>query len=328
MSRWIPRLRAGWDRFWFAPATPENLGFCRLLFFAGVLVFTRRDYSALAGVSAVFWKPIWWFRLLGFPQPSRELLETLQVIWRLALAASCVGVWTRAATAVSFFAGTYLLGLQYCFGGSNHAKIIVVWAMASLAMSRCGDAWSVDRWAKARRGWPEPAASGEYRWPIRLVWVAMACAFFAAGISKLRHAGLAWVTSDTLAIFLVRSNYPLIRDANPPMFDWGLRLARHEWLCRALAAGSLAIETLFPLALFSRRLRPILVAGALLMQLGITAVMGPNFDVFIWSYIFWVPWDRIAGWVRGSKSGWPPEPVVARGRRLAVGRDSASIAGD
>lgn len=295
----VSKFRAAWDRFWFAPASPENLGYCRLLFYGGALIFTWWDYSAVAEVSSVFWKPIWWFRLLGLPRPSHEILQVFQTIFRIALAASWVGIFTRAATAVAFFLGTYLLSLQYTFGGSNHAKIIVVWAMASLALSRCGDALSADRWIRARRGVPAPRPSGEYRWPIRVVWVAMACAFFGAGVSKLRHAGPGWVTSDTLAIYLVRANYPLVRDSDLPMFDWGLRLARHPWLCRALAAGSLGLETLFPLALFSRRLRPFLVVGALLMQLGISAVLGANFDVFMWTYLFWVPWDRVAHRVLG-----------------------------
>ena len=67
---------------------------------------------------------------------------------------------------------------------------------------------------------------------MRFTWVVMTIAFFAAGLSKLRHSGLSWVSSDTLAILLVRVNHPLVRQANPPMFDWGLRLARHRWICR------------------------------------------------------------------------------------------------
>jgi len=294
----VSKLRDAWDRFWFAPASPTNLGFCRLLFYGGALIFTWWDFSALAEVGGVFWKPIWWIRLLGLAQPSHGILQASQEIFRLALAASCVGIFTRVATAAAFFLGTYLLSLQYCFGGSNHAKVIVVWALASLALSRCGDALSVDRWLRARRGALAPEASGEYRWPIRVVWVAMACAFFGAGVSKLRHAGAGWVTSDTLAAYLVRANYPIVRDSDMPMLDWGLWLARHRWLCRALAAGSVTLETLFPLALFHRRLRPILVVGAFFMQLGITAVLGANFDVFMWTYLFWVPWDRVAGWFR------------------------------
>jgi hypothetical protein len=36
------------------------------------------------------------------------------------------------------------------------------------------------------------------------------------------------------------------------------------------------------------------VAAAFSMQIGITLVMGPDFGPFIWSYLFWIPWDRVA----------------------------------
>jgi len=313
--RFLPRLRGAWDRFWFAPSPPLNLGICRALFYGGILaVLVRYDVSGFGGVSDAFWNPIWWFRLLGLPKPSQEALQAIQWTWKLSLAAACVGVSTRLATAVSFLLGTYLMGLLYSFGGTSHRNGIVVFAMASLALSRCGDAFSLDRWWRARRGLAAPEPSGAYRWPVRFVWVAMSCVFFEAGISKLRHSGLAWVTSDTMTLLLVQANYPLVRQANPPWNDWGLWLARHRWLARGLAAESLALETLFPLALFSSRLRPILVLGALFMQLGITVVMGPNFDVFILTYLFWVPWDRVAGWIRDRLSSRSEAPAP----RLAV----------
>jgi hypothetical protein len=321
------RAGGAWQRFWFAPASAENLGWCRLLFFAGILWFLgKRDFSGWGAVEPFYWNPIPWFRLLHVHQPSPELVRTLQGIWRIALAASCVGLFTRAATWVSFALGSYVLGLLYCFGGSGHSKAIVVFAMGGLALSRCGDAVSLDRWLRARRGKPPPPDSGDYRWPVRLVWVAMAFAFFGAGISKLRHSGLAWATSDTLAILLVRANYPLVRQANAPLTDWGMWLARHRMLCRAVADASLALELAFPLALFSRRLRPLLVAGAFAMQLGITVVMGPDFDVFMWSYLFWVPWDRLVARFlergAGRTLAAAPVPVTAGPHGMGSPRDS------
>jgi len=299
------RLRDAWNSFWFAPASAENLGWCRLLFFTGIFFFFgARDFRGFADVDGVFWNPVWAFRLLGFDQPSRLFLTIVQSVWRIAVVASCVGLFTRAATLLAFLTGTYLLGLLYSFGGSGSSTGIVVFVLASLALSRCGDAVSIDRWLRRPRGIAAAtsASRGEYGWPVRFTWVVMAIAFFAAGLSKLRHSGLSWVSSDTLAILLVRVNHPLVRQANAPMFDWGLRLARHPWICRGFAAGSLAIELTFPLALFSRRLRPWIVAAALAMQIGIILVMGPNFGPFMLAYVFWIPWDRVMERLRGARA--------------------------
>ena len=113
---------------------------------------------------------------------------------------------------------------------------------------------------RSRRGEPAPAPNAEYRWPIRLVWVVFAFVFFGGGVAKLRHAGLAWATSDTLASYLVQAAIPLARPAGPPLTDWGFWIARHARLGRAIAAATLVIELGFPLALLGRSLRRVLRA--------------------------------------------------------------------
>ena len=62
---------------------------------------------------------------------------------------------------------------------------------------------------------------------------------------------------------------------------------------RALARRC-AIETLFPLALFSRRARVVLVPAGLVMLVGIRLLMGPTFEQFMMCYVFWVPWASVA----------------------------------
>ncbi len=95
------------------------------------------------------------------------------------------------------------------FGGIEHAHTILVFVMASLALSRCGDGWSFDWLLRiARRRWSaaeETPVSGEYTWPVRMVWLTMACIFFAAGVAKVRKGGLEWISSDTLAIYLIQA---------------------------------------------------------------------------------------------------------------------------
>ena len=75
---------------------------------------------------------------------------------------------------------------------------------------------------RRRQGVVNAAESGEYTWPLRAVWLTMSLIYFAAGIAKLRHSGLSWVTSDTLSIYVVKSYY---NAANRPLVSWGLDLA-------------------------------------------------------------------------------------------------------
>lgn len=332
-----------WRRFWFAPGPAATLGTCRLLFFAALFAWQLpHDYSPWGAYSSVFWMPIPLFDVLGVRPLSPEALAWTQLAWKMALLLSAAGLFTRPAMAVAFVLGTYLMGLPHNFGQTQHFDTLVVFAMAALALSHAGDACSIDalvRDSGAGRGGPL-ADDGEYTWPVRFVWVAMALAFGAAGFAKLRHSGLEWIFSDNLALLLLRQQYHL--SDGEPLTHWGIWVANHAVAARSLALVAVAIETLFPLTLFSRRARYVLVPAGLSFLVGIRALMGPTFEQFMICYVFWVPWADVAAFVR-ERTDWrqrsaasvvglrmtgacPPRPGSAASSDSSI-RSSSSPAG-
>ena len=302
MIRGMRTFRERWMHFWFEPVEPLNLGLCRVLFFGGIFLFyLPADFSGWGEISSSFWMPIWLFETLHLPPLSSDLLSILQSIWKVSLALSCLGLFTRVSTVSSFIFGLYLLGLPQNFGQTYHEDALVIFVLGIMALSRCGDAYSVDRLIrKARQGSrtnlsvQSPRVSGEYKWPVRAVWIMFALIFFAAGVSKLRNSGLEWILSDYMAILLIESHY-----SHGPLVTWALDLAQYNWLAykwltKLLAAGTIAIETSYPLALFSRRARWVLVPGGFFLQVGIRVVMGPAFEEFLICNVFWIPWDRVS----------------------------------
>lgn len=284
-----------WAGFWFEPAPAAALGVVRLLFFGALAAFfARRDFSELAEAPPEFWFPIPLFRLLDLPLLGRSELNLLQVAWKVALVFACLGLLTRASTLVAFLIGAYLLGLPHNLGKTDHNDAILVLVLATMALARCGDAWSLDRWLAGQRGrGGVPAPSGEYTWPIRLVWLLMALIFFGAGLAKLRHSGLEWIFSDNLATLLVKRQYGAGSDDVGR--ELAVQIARIEWLCQLAAAGVIAIELGYPLSLISRRARWIFVPGMLLMQVTIRELLGIKFDQMLICYLFWVPWHPVFG---------------------------------
>jgi hypothetical protein len=274
---------------------------CRFFFFGALfLLYFYRDFSIWAEVPSVFWKPIWIFKTFHLPVFSSNTIQAMQALWKVALGMSCLGLFTRISTMVSFVLSVYLLGLPHNFGKTDHGDAILVLVLGIMALSRCDAGWSVDRLWRTRRQTNGPSqdspASGEYTWPVRLVWLVMALVFFAAGMSKLRQSGIAWAMSDNLANWLLQSNYFIgTRSALAP---WGLYIAQYGWLCRLLAAATLAFELGYPLALFSRRARGIIVPTVVLIQIGIRILMGPSFRGMLICNLFWVPWDRVSVPVR------------------------------
>ena len=286
-------LAGRWNRFWFAPVLPDNLGVCRVLFYGLLLAyFATVRYDGWATIPRSFYDPVWPFEKFHIPILRDPYLGLAAAAWKAALLLACAGFLTRFSTAIAFVLGAYLIGLPYNFGKTDHMTAIVVFTLGFFALSHGGDAWSVDSLIRRRFMRRAPAApSGEYRWPVRAVWVTMALVFFAAGMAKVIKGGPAWVFSQHMEISLVQRFY----DPNPPDLRLGLWVAQHPWMARAVAGGSLLGEVLFPLALFSLRARRILPPLLLAMQIGIGLLMNVWFWPFMFCYLFWVPWDRILG---------------------------------
>jgi hypothetical protein len=298
-------LLTRWLRFWFEPARPTNLAVSRIVFYSALFLYYRfEDFSAWGAVSSAFWMPMPVFDALHLRPLSPDALSVLQTLWRTALVFSAVGLLTRISTAVAFALGFYLLGLPHNFGHVFHSDALLVLTLGILAWSRAGDAWSIDAWV-LRRERPQP--SGEYTWPIRMVWLMMALVFLAAGLSKMRNGGIAWVASANLSILLERAAYH-VSDSDP-LSRAGLTLAAHPWLTQAVAGLTVAIELSFVAALVSPIARAALVPAAAAMLIGIRVLMGPTFSSFLLANVFWIPWD-----VMGARAAaW----LGARGRRHA-----------
>jgi hypothetical protein len=291
-----------WNRFWYSPGSATDLGICRALFFGALCLWQAdHDFSAWATYSHVFWMPIWLFATFHVPVLSVAAIGWLQLMWKIALLLSALGLFARPAMLIAFVLGTYLMGLPHNFGQTQHFDTLVVFASGALAISSAADAFSIDAWLARRRGVRRRSEPWEYTWPIRFVWVAMALIFCAAGISKLRHSGLDWVLSDNLALLLLRQQYHI--SDGEPLTRWGVWVANHQWVVRGLAAFSVATETLFPLALFTRYTRLVIVPAGLAMLIGIRVLMGPTFEQFMMCYVFWVPWQRILDVVHARRTG-------------------------
>jgi predicted DCC family thiol-disulfide oxidoreductase YuxK len=310
----IRRAIKRWDVFWFAPAPASTLGACRLLFFGSLLLWQwHHDFSAWGRFSAVFWMPVWLFDTARIPLLPPPAIAAIQSLWKASLLLSAIGLFTRPAMIAAFALGTYLMGLPHNFGQTQHFDTLVVFTCGALALSRAADACSLDGVIAAVRNRSplQPSDDGEYRWPIRFVWVAMALIFCAAGISKLRHSGIEWILSDNLALILRRQQYHI--SDGEPLTRWGILVAHHGGAVRALALTALSIELLFPLALISRRARYVLAPAGLAMLIGIRLLMGPTFEQFMMCYVFWVPWSATAAAVRARISAAPHLVVVFDG---------------
>ena len=309
-------LAAAWNAFWFTPAAPWPLGLCRAGFFASfyLLFLARTDLRWYALFPSGFYQPRSFFAWLSLPTPSWEVMGWLVTAFEISVILAALGLLTRLATFTAFALGLYVLGLQFNYGYLHWAHAIVPIVMGILALSPCGDALSLDALIRRAAVGKAAGAGGQYRWPIQLVRLVFVTVFLAAGLAKLRQAGLDWILSDTLRNYFLENQYVFRSEGAT---GWGHLLA--DWLvvrpgwCRVLAGIVLAVELSAPAALFSRRARRWLVPLLFLFQVGNAVLLYQDFFfAYLGLYGFWIPW----GGKRGAVNN---EPAPRIGNAVAWG---------
>ncbi len=281
-----------WDQFWFSTSDPGDLAICRILFYSG-LFFTSliESFTSWSEAPPEFWQPVSFFNLFHIAAPSAWMILVLTVLWRLSLIFSAFGFYTRISQVVAAILSTYLYVFFYSHGFLHHPYQLFVVICLILMFAKSGEAFSVDAWRTKKTSQP----SGEFTWPVKMVWVVWCLMFFAAGLAKLRNTGLSWATSENMQDILRHNIYYFSQGLGHRQVsdDWPNLFLQSPWLCQLSAIGVLSVELLSPLILFGRRPRLILVACIFTMQVGIWYVLFVDFRPQLVCYAFFLPWSRI-----------------------------------
>lgn len=262
-------------------------------------------------VDALTRLPIGFESFLG----SHTALTLFSWLTALLLGLATVGLCTRwtvpLATLAYLVFGAILRDYSWYF----HQLLTPLYALALLSVTPCGDAWSLDRWHRRRRGLPvvqERTPAMVYGLSRYLVWMAIAIPYVLAGLSKLRNAGFEWAGADNV-------RRTLLRMALEPMqfsFEGAFELLRApDWVLQLLGFLTLAIELSFVLVLVSRLARRILPLLAIGMHGGILATQNILFpDLFAVHAVFydWSPLrDRLTA-LLGRTSASATAPATTR----------------
>ena len=296
-NRICKRCLDGFSSFFFQEGSSKNLGICRFLFFGAVFcIYLETDFSKWSEVPEFLWHPIFIFDFFRIPVFSGEVLGFLGIVLRTSLLLSCVGLFTRPATACSFLVGSYLFGMQNSFAKTHHMESMLLLILCVLCFSRCGDGFSLDSVLGRRCGWWPAGTRPEkshprYNWPVKLIWVLFTLVFCAAGASKLRNSGLEWITSGQLAGLLIGKGFA--GDRIDPVFEklpfW---IGSRSGMCFFLAGATMFLELFAPLALVNRYFRVVIVPGLFFMVSGFWVVMGIPFPQWLAVFVFWISWDK------------------------------------
>ena len=129
------------------------------------------------------------------------------------------------------------------------------------------------------------APSWEYRWPIVLVQLLLSLQYLLPGLVKLHVSGFRWFGPENIAKETTR-----IAAVWQP--DWSQLIITNRSIAAGVGAFALAIQLLFPLAVFFRRARWILIPAAFVAHVFRAKMWGLYF-LSIPLLLLFVDWNAI-----------------------------------
>jgi len=219
---------------------------------------------------------------------SASSLRAFQWLTIIVLFLGIIGWRTRVMIPLSAICAFVFNGILRDYTFFWHQNLIPIYVLIVLSLTPCGDGWSVDRLRKVALGQPVPDAgktSPLYGWARYACWVAIALPYAAAGMSKIRSAGLLWVSATNMRNMLYeQSLYP--RAGN---WSISLSLGSAPDIVFVLLgiAGSFGEIVMISL-LFSRVARRIYPAIMIFMHIGIIFLMNIVFlDLILILLVFY-----------------------------------------
>ncbi|PZD74104.1 hypothetical protein C1752_01217 [Acaryochloris thomasi RCC1774] len=192
----------------------------------------------------------WLFNYLPIDASTARLTSSLMLVFCFT---GAIGLFSRTSAFVTTILGFYVLGIPQLWGKVNHYNHLL-WFVAILAVSRCGDFLSVDAifaaWKRADAGTTQPPQPARlYTLPLRFVWLLMGVIYFFPGFWKVWNSGYRWAWSDNLNFQMYRKWLEL--DGWVPIF----RIDQYPLLNRTSGLWTIAWELSFILLIFLPRWR-------------------------------------------------------------------------
>lgn len=261
-----------WNRFWFTPQNPSVLSAMRIM--VGCIVFychlvwtlelstflgseglLPREYRELLFGNTFAWSHLDWFA-------TPQAFVIIHVIGLIVVAVFTVGLWTRwSAIATTLLVISYAnRGTGALFGLDQINAFLCMY----LAIGNSGGAFSIDAWLAKRRGAGEGNGRDTgTRIATRLIQIHMCIVYFFAALGKLQ--GDTWFNGEAVWGALASYEYQTLD------MTW---LGEHMWLVAILTLGSLFWELSYAALVWPKLTRPIVLAIAIPVHVGIGVCMG------------------------------------------------------
>jgi hypothetical protein len=273
----------GWDRFFFTPADPTTLGLLRIIFGAllfwdmAVLGIDLRDYLGSDG----------WIGPAAVRQYLAESVPGAWTFWLYVhdrwLPVAWVGCLVVVALFTMGFASRWTAVLAWLVALSTVRRapvalfgfdyMIATWTFYLSAFGASGQSLSLDRFLAVRQArlssrnlngrLTEPPPTVSANLSLRMIQLHLCLIYGSAGLSKLM--AMEWWDGTAVEMIIIT---PEFRRFN---LVW---LAAYPSLLNLATHGGLFLEAAYPVLIWVRKLRPLIIASMILLHLGIDLILG------------------------------------------------------
>lgn len=291
----LKQIKKFYDPF-FVGYNKYDLAIYRILFFALMCYFFgfSKYFVWFNLLPPEMWEPNGVLDLLNVRPLRYSDFSVIFGLWQAALVFCVFGLFFRWVGPLCFFLGLYISCQGHSYGYQTHNYMPVFLATLPICFSRASDVFSLDYLFFKEKLKKLKVDESEYSWPIRSVQFVFCLVFFSAGISKVLHGGIDWVTSDTLRNYFMRA-YISYFDVNT--FATELRvnewLYQHPLVCNLMAAVTVVVECASIFAFYSKRYAKMIVPMIFFFQVGIIFTIFVNFIYYIIIYLAWIPWSKL-----------------------------------
>lgn len=296
LAVWVARKRPRLLHAYFgAEGSAVNLAVFRIVLFG--LLLTSENVSQALRYSRLpdllQYPPVGLAPVLDVLPVNERLVTSAALLFVAAAACALIGLYTRPAALATTLLGLYVLGVPQFYGKVNHYHHLL-WFAAILAVSRCGDALSVDAlrrgWRDANAGRPpaRPGSARAYALPLRFVWLLMGLVYFFPGFWKFVVSGPGWAIGDNVRDLMYAKWMAL--GGWQPWFP----IDQYPLLYQAAGVGTLLFELLFVVFILFPQLRNVAAITGFVFHTTTLVFMRISFFTLQALYVSFVDWERIA----------------------------------
>ncbi len=278
--------------FFLHKSSGVNLAVFRIAVFFSILFLVPKKATWMTLLPNDFFRPppgtSWFAQFLPLDSGTISVATFLFILFSVM---AMVGFFSRTSAFFAFLLGLYVLGLPQFYGKVSHDTHHLIWFSALLAVSPCGDMFSLDA---VIRAWRRPegyratlsSLSIKHGAPIRFAWALFGIIYFFPGLWKLttyqtwifgesvrQHTYLAWIFQDIARPFFRFDYYPI--------------------LYRSIGAATILFELIFLFFIFFKPTRIFMAIFGIFFHLSIYVFMGINFLPLIACYVIFFDWEKI-----------------------------------